>query len=368
MGSELKLRIEKLALRLEELAQTVSIEERKEELGQLEIRANQPDFWSQEKDPASLQQRVKELSALFDTFKSLRQEICYLNDILEVIDDNAPEAVQVLERAEKLEFVIEQKEIELCLSGKYDSYGAIFTVKSGAGGRDAEDWAAMMARMYQRYFERRGWNVSILLQQYSDGGGPEGRLGIKEIVWEVKGSYAYGLLAKEAGVHRLVRISPFSAKQLRHTSFASVDVLPRLREVDVSLLALNPDDLKVETFRSSGPGGQNVNKRESAVRITHLPTGIQASSQIERSQPANKKIAWKVLTAKLIQLEEQKREKELDKFKKKSLSVSFGSQIRSYVLYPYKLIKDHRTGIESVNIEAILDGDLDNFIRAGIKY
>jgi peptide chain release factor 2 len=244
-------------------------------------------------------------------------------------------------------------------------------ISSGAGGVDAQDWATILLRMFVRYFEDKKFGVKILHQSFGEAGGPEGRIGTKNAVLEVRGKYAYGLLKKESGIHRLVRQSPFSAKSLRHTSFASVEVLPEINKEDQEMRQLveevREEDLKIDLFRSSGPGGQNVNKRETAVRITHLPTGIVVSSQSERQQGLNKEKAMNVLYSKLYQLEQEKREKELKEVKGESISASWGNQIRSYVLHPYKMVKDLRTNVETSNTEAVLNGDLDQFIQAEIK-
>ena len=213
----------------------------------------------------------------------------------------------------------------------------------------------------------QGFQTKILHQSFGEGGGPEGRIGTKSVTLEIKGNYAYGLLKKENGVHRLVRLSPFSAKSLRHTSFALVEVLPEISKKEEDEVVIKPEDLKIDFYRASGPGGQYVNKRESAVRITHLPTGTTVSCQSERLQGTNRERAMRILISKLIQLKEEETKKELKKIKGKAISVSWGNQIRSYVLHPYKLVKDLRTEIETSNVEGVLDGNLDDFIGAEIK-
>ena len=256
---------------------------------------------------------------------------------------------------------------EVFLAGPYDKNSAILSVTTGAGGRDAEDWATLLARMYQKFSQKKNWACKVLTQTLTEGGGPEGRIGTKEVTMEIKGKFSYGLLKKETGVHRLVRISPFSTQRLRHTSFAKVEVLPEIKETDTDI-KIKPEDLRIDTFRASGPGGQYVNKRESAVRITHLPTGITVSCQVERLQGENRKRARQVLISKLYQLEQQKKEKELKKIKGKRVLSEFGNQIRSYVSHPYQLVKDHRTGVETSDVEGVLDGSLEKFIEEEIKY
>ncbi len=218
--------------------------------------------------------------------------------------------------------------------------------------------------MYQRYCQRKGFSFEVIDQSFGEGGGPDGRIGTKSATIKIKGSYAYGLFKKESGVHRLVRISPFSAKSLRHTSFALVEVLPVIGKEEVEV---KPEDLKVDTFKASGPGGQYVNKRESAIRITHIPTGVVVSSQAERLQGKNREKAMEVLYSKLYKLEEEKKEKELKKVKGGNVSVSWGNQIRSYVLHPYQMVKDLRTDVETSSVEDVLDGDLDQFILSEVK-
>ena len=241
-----------------------------------------------------------------------------------------------------------------------DKKDALLEVFSGAGGVDAQDWAAMLLRMYQRWAEKNNFNFKILHQSFGEKGG------IKSATAELRGKFAYGKLKKESGVHRLVRISPFSAKNLRHTSFALVDFLPLIEGVN---LEVKPEDLRVETFRSSGPGGQNVNKLETAVRVIHLPTGLSVAVQSERSQSQNKEKVLQVLYARLLQKMEQEKIEEISKLKsqKEPGGIEWGSQIRSYILHPYKMVKDHRTNLESHDPEAILDGNLDAFIKAESK-
>ena len=262
---------------------------------------------------------------------------------------------------------LKAEEFRVFLSGEYDKNNAILSITSGAGGQDAQDWAAMLLRMYERYCQRKGYKTVVLHQSFGEGGGPEGRIGIKSVTLEIKGPFACGFLKKETGVHRLVRISPFSAKSLRHTSFALVEILPEIEKEEKAEVKIKPEDLKIDFYRASGPGGQYVNKRETSVRITHLPTGLVVACQSERLQGLNREKAMKILAAKLHQLKREATEKELKKIKGEKISASWGNQIRSYVLHPYKMAKDLRSGVETSDVEGVLDGNLDEFIEAEIK-
>ncbi|MBZ9572966.1 PCRF domain-containing protein [Patescibacteria group bacterium] len=299
------------------------IEELREEVKQLELLLQKPDFWQNKEEAAKIQKRYS-----------------FLKD--------------------RLKLIVKTK-------GKYDKGPAILSISSGAGGRDAEDWTALLVEMYQRYARTKGWTCKILTQTFTEGGGPEGRIGLKSVIMEIKEKGAYGILKKETGVHRLVRISPFSAKGLRHTSFAKVEVLPQIEGPEEPQIKLDPEDLKIETFRASGPGGQYVNRRESAVRITHLPTGLRVACQAERLQGENRKRAIQILIAKLYNLHQREKQKEIERIKGRRVSPEFGNQIRSYIFHPYKLVKDLRTGVETSDVEGVLAGNLNKFIEAEIK-
>ena len=291
-----------------------------------------------------LDQRVKDLSELVDI--SLQEEDASL------VQEVRLEVDRISEEVERLDLL-------LLLGGEYDSRNAIVAFHAGAGGTESQDWAEMLLRMYVRWAERRGFRTEMLDTS------PGEEAGIKSAMLEIKGDYAYGYLKAEHGVHRLVRLSPFDSDHARHTSFAMVEVLP---EVEQAMeVKINPDDLKVETFRSSGPGGQNMQKTSSAVRMTHLPSGLVVSCQSERSQYQNKEIALKVLQARLLEQERVKRADEKAKLKGEQQSVAWGSQIRSYVLHPYRMVKDHRTGLETGDATSVLDGDLDEFMEAFLR-
>ena len=284
-----------------------------------------------------------------------------------MIEEDEKLEKEINRKYQNLEKEIKEQELKTFLSGKYDKENAILSIYAGAGGADAQDWATMLSRMYQKYCESKGFKLKILNQSFGEPGGPEGRIGLKSITIEIKGKMAYGYLKKENGVHRLVRISPFSSQKLRHTSFALVEVLPELSEIDKNEIEIRSEELKIDTFCASGPGGQNVNKRESAIRIIHIPTKIIVACQSERLQGLNRKKAMKILYSKLFQLKKEVEKTEAKKIKGDNISIEWGSQIRSYILHPYKLVKDNRTKIETNNVEAVLNGELNDFIEAEIK-
>ena len=328
----------------------------------LEGKVRNPNFWEEEENPALIQQRINKLKNELEPAEELGKEINDLETLIPLMKGTLTEENEMKEKIESLEKKLKELRERAFLSDKYDSYAAILTIQAGTGGRDAEDWAALLLRMYQHFCDDKGWDYRILSENFSEGGGPEGRVGIREVSMEIKGKYAYGLLKGEGGVHRLVRLSPFSAKSLRHTSFAKVEVLPDIKDEELEI-KIDPDDLRIETFRASGPGGQYVNRRESAVRITHLPTGISVACQTERLQGENRKRAMQILKTKLYNLEKRKKEAEMEEIREKEISPDFGSQIRSYIFHPYKLVKDHRTKVETDEVEEVLDGKLDAFIE-----
>ncbi len=264
----------------------------------------------------------------------------------------------LIDDLQKLKKKIKEEELIIKLSGKFDKNNAIIEISSGVGGRDAEDFVAMLLRMYQRFAERKNFKSNILSISYGEPGGPDSRIGIKSVSLEIRGKYVFGILSSEAGSHRLVRQSPFSSASLRHTSFAQVEVFPIIDNNDTQV-EIKEEELRIDTFRSSGPGGQHVNRRESAVRITHVPSNIVVSCQSERLQGENKRKAIDVLKSKLEQIEEERRKKEQEKAKGKTTEKSWGTQIRNYVLHPYKLIKDLRIKKETSNVEEVLDGNID---------
>jgi peptide chain release factor 2 len=307
---------------------------------------------------------MRQLSALNDEIQTWRALEGKVNDLAELITLSLQEKDVSLEQeiASELDQVssqLDKLDFQLLLSGEYDHRDAILAIHAGAGGTESQDWAEMLLRMYIRWAERRGYGAELLDTS------PGEEAGIKSAMLEISGDYGYGYLKSEHGVHRLVRLSPFDADHSRHTSFALVEVLP---EVDKATeVHIGPDELKVETFRSSGPGGQHMQKTSSAVRITHIPTGLMATCQSQRSQHQNKEVALKVLQARLLDMERAKEAEERARLKGEHQSAAWGNQIRSYVLHPYKMVKDHRTGAETANTTTVLDGDLDKFIEAYLR-
>lgn len=313
-----------------------------------------------------LSKELSDLKEEVEEFEKLQKEFTDLQELARLSEHDEDAAAELPAIVDSLQSRLERQEVKTFLSGKYDRANAILQITAGAGGQDAQDWATLLLRMYQRYCETKGWRAQVVHQSFGDPG-PEGRIGTKQVSLEIQGAYAYGLLRRETGIHRLVRISPFSAKQLRHTSFAAVEVLPEINVKEERDIEIKPDDLEFDFFRASGPGGQNVNKRETAVRVTHVPSGIAVASQAERSQQQNKEKALQILASRLYQRQEQERQKEMERLHGKQAAIEWGSQIRSYVLHPYKMVKDMRTNVETSNAEAVLEGDLEEFIEAEIR-
>ena len=326
---------------------------------QLLEQSSKPDFWDRPEAAQTIlkeQDRIRAQLAGYDKLKKMVDEARVFFDMAE--EDGAEDSEAARETAAALNSAreeLERQELQVMLGGEYDRLGAIVSIHPGAGGMEAQDWAEMLLRLYMRWAERHGFKTDLADLQPGEGAG------IKSATFEVDGDYAYGYLKAEAGIHRLVRISPYDANARRHTSFASMFVFPAIDDkVEVTI---NPADLKVDTFRASGAGGQHVNKTDSAVRMTHIPTGIVVSCQNERSQHKNRAMAMKILRSRLFELEQRKKKEELEKFSKEKKDIAWGSQIRSYVLQPYQLVKDHRTGVENGNTAAVLDGDIDSFIE-----
>lgn len=341
--------------RLQDARAYLHIDDRAQELSDLDKQIALSDFWN---NTEHAQQVSKQASALRDIIDRY-QAACALFDDIQTAQELAeedPEFAQELESdLAQLEKTLDDFEVESWFSGPYDSADAIVSIHPGSGGLEAQDWTEMLYRMYTRYADLKGWKVRILDLTPGDG------IGLNRASFQVEGHNAYGMLRSETGVHRLVRISPTDEKKRRHTTFAAVEVVPVLPDDDITV-EIDPNDVRVDVYRSSGPGGQSVNTTDSAVRLTHIPTGIVVTCQNEKSQLQNKEAAFRVLRGKLYELEQQKREEELSELKGEKMDNSFGSQIRNYVLYPYRLIKDTRSNIESGNVDAALDGDIDEFV------
>ena len=340
------------------------VDGRRRRAEELQQEASDPALWD---DPARGQRVTSELARLnaalerYDGLQRRLDDAVAIDELLADGDD-ADLAAELAGSVEALERDLEKLELEALLSGPYDAHDAIATVQAGAGGTESQDWADMLLRMYGRWGEREGFKVDVDEVHYGE------EAGIKSATFTVHGHNAYGLLSAERGVHRLVRISPFDAQKRRHTSFASLDVIPALDETEAEEVEIDEQDLRIDVYRSSGPGGQGVNTTDSAVRITHLPTGIVVACQNERSQLQNKATAMSILKARLAELERRRREEQMDEIRGERKAVDFGSQIRSYVLAPYQMVKDHRTNEEVGDPQRVLGGDLDRFIEAELRH
>lgn len=358
---ETRLAMEALEPQLEELRGALNLDGIKIKLDELEMKTTEPKFWDDaEKSSAVMQQigRYKQMIGDFEKLKNDREEVLTMIELAEEENDESM-ADEVKQLGEAVKTAYEEQKLSTLLKGEYDSCNAILSFHAGAGGTEAQDWVSMLVRMYTKWADRHGFKTEVL--DILDGD----EAGIKSASLHIEGYNAYGFLKSEHGVHRLVRVSPFDAAGRRHTSFASVEVMPEI-EKDISV-EIRPEDIVMEVYRASGAGGQHINKTSSAVRLIHKPTGIVTACQTQRSQVQNRDFAMKMLMSRLIQIKEQEHLDKISDIKGEQLKIEWGSQIRSYVFMPYTLAKDHRTGFESGNINAVMDGDIDGFINAFLK-
>jgi len=351
---EAKKQIDELEREVKKLKELLKIEAKGVRVHELQLKMSEPSFWKDSKSAAYVVGELKSLKKDVDDWESLENKLKDLSDLFSLQDANLKP--DILKEIKKIKEDCKNLRLRILFSGKFDNANVIVEINSGAGGTEACDWANMLFRMYFRWSEDKKFKLKVLREERGE------EAGIKSITLFIQGERAYGLLKSEKGVHRLVRISPFDSNKRRHTSFASVDILPEIKE-DLEI-EIKPEDLRIDTFRSSGAGGQHVNVTDSAVRITHLPTGIVVGCQNERSQYQNKQAAFKILKAKLYELKEEESKEELESMSKQKRKIEWGSQIRSYVLHPYLLVKDHRTNLEEHNAWGVLDGKIDGFIQA----
>lgn len=357
---ELIQNIEDLKKRIKKAFSILNLDKEKDELSELEASSLKPEFWDEPEKAKNIMQKISTIQKHIKDWEDIKTQTEELLELAKITKENEHDIIKdITEKYKDLREKFEKMEFQLLLGGKYDKENALLSIYSGAGGTEAQDWAEMLLRMYLRFAEKEGFETEIT--HISSGE----EAGIKSVTVEVRGPYAFGYLKAERGVHRLVRLSPFDADKARHTSFALVEVFPELKEEEFKI---DEKDIKIETFRASGHGGQSVNTTDSAVRITHLPTGITASSQKERSQLQNKNFAMKVLASKLKLLEEEKKLEKIKEIRGEAISAEWGNQIRSYVLHPYNMVKDLRTNYETTDTKGVLDGDIIKFIEAYLEY
>lgn len=358
---EMLLEFDGLKPELKELASALNLEKLKADIAKLDEKAAQPDFWNDTENSQKILQKAGAMKATVATYNKLVESFDDVVTMLELAQEADDESMlpEIKALAETAKTKLEEEKLVTLLSGEYDSKNAILTFHAGAGGTEAQDWVEMLFRMYTRWAERHSFKVSVL--DYLDGE----EAGIKSASILIEGFNSYGFLKSENGVHRLVRVSPFDASGRRHTSFASLEVMP---EIDDSTdVDIRPEDVDMEVYRASGAGGQKVNKTSSAVRLIHKPTGIVCACQTQRSQLQNREYAMRMLKSKLVEIKERENLEKISDIKGEQLQIAWGAQIRSYVFMPYTLAKDHRTGFEMGNIQAVMDGDLDGFINAYLK-
>ena len=358
---ELKLEVNNFRKELDELGEVLNITKSKEELTALQQKASEAGFWEDLENSQKVLQKTKQLENKISSYEKMQSRLEDISTMIELCMEEEDEEMQneIVSEMNDFRQELENKNLETLLSGEYDAKNAILTFHAGAGGTEAQDWAEMLYRMYHRWAERHNFKVQLL--DYLDGE----EAGLKSASIMVEGENAYGYLKSEAGVHRLVRVSPFDASGRRHTSFAALEVMPEM-DADIQV-DIREEDIEMEVYRSSGAGGQKVNKTSSAVRLIHKPTGIVTSCQTQRSQFQNKDYAMKMLIAKLVEIKEREHLEKISDIKGVQKEIGWGAQIRSYVFMPYTLVKDHRTAFENGNINAVMDGDIDGFIHAYLK-
>jgi len=352
------IKMNSIKQKLNELTTHLDLETKKKHLSELQKESQKPDLWDNQDKAQNLLKEINDLQDEISDWEGLSEKVDDTIELLEIGDTSIGEELE--NDINSIEKEIRQKEIQVLLSGKYDSGNAILAIHAGAGGTEAHDWAAMLQRMYLRWAETHHYAADIV--DFTPGE----EAGTKTITMTITGKYAYGYLKSEKGTHRLVRLSPFDAAHRRHTSFAMVEVLPEAP--DTEEINIPPEDIRIDVFKSSGAGGQNVQKNSTAVRLLHIPTGIIVTCQNERSQTQNRENAMKVLKSRLLEIKHQEHEKELGELRGDYVKAEWGSQIRSYVLHPYQMVKDHRTDYEVGNAQAVLDGDLDGFMEAYLNY
>ncbi|MDU6634050.1 MAG: peptide chain release factor 2 [Clostridium perfringens] len=350
-------KLHELKNNLKEMGASLDLASLEKKSTELELKMQEAGFWDDVQKAQEVTQEAKRVKDKIDKFKNLNERIDDVEVLKELMEENDEEtAKEIISEVKALSKEIDTLKIETILSGEYDRNDAILTLHTGVGGSDANDWTEMLLRMYTRWCEKKGYSLETI--DYLPGD----EAGVKSVTLKVKGEFAYGYLKAEKGIHRLVRISPFNANGKRQTSFASVEVLPELTsDQDIEI---NPVDLRIDTYRAGGAGGQHVNKTESAVRITHIPTGIVVQCQNERSQFSNRDTAMGMLKSKLIELKERAHKEKIEDLTGELKDMGWGSQIRSYVFHPYSMVKDHRTNVETSNVNGVMDGDIDNFIIA----
>lgn len=358
---ELRLELEGLHPEIDDLAEALGLERMRNEIAELDTKASMPGFWDDAQNSQKILQRSSSLKDKIAAYEKLTAAYDDTMALIELGNEEGDESLlpEAKDELKNIRESLETQRLSTLLNGEYDNKNAILTFHAGAGGTEAQDWAEMLYRMYCRWGERHNFKVSTL--DYLDGE----EAGLKSASILIEGENAYGFLKSESGVHRLVRVSPFDASGRRHTSFSSLEVMP---EIDDTIeIEIDPADIKMDVYRASGAGGQKVNKTSSAVRLTHIPTGIVVSCQVERSQYQNRDVAMRMLKSKLLEIKERENLERIEDIKGVQKEIAWGSQIRSYVFMPYTLVKDHRTGFETGNINAVMDGDLDGFINAYLK-